>query len=224
MGEKKSDGARGNGWYHEVEIHTERLFALGILYYYILQRCCFLLPRSSFVVARHTLCGKSSSYAWSMSCILGEMGGFRPMPFALMEIFPRFGWTKSPNAARGERAAGAFVCSFFIIRSSLLLDLPVPPRFANAFAPVVLMREMTDFPPLPPSPAGGLFFSMAKPAVFTPTYALSSVAAFDFVLDEAILSSSSDRSGSSSELDAYSLSYGINIGSMLLPPVPTLPM
>ena len=81
------------------------------------------------------------------------------MPFALMEILPRFGWTKSPNAARGERWVDCslfFVVALLVI-SSLLLDLPVPPRFANAFAPVVLMREMTDFPPLPLSPAGGLF-------------------------------------------------------------------
>ena len=181
------------------------------------------------------------------------------MPFALMEILPRFGWTKSPNAARGERWVDCslfFVVALLVI-SSLLLDLP---RFAKAFALiVVLMRDMTDFPP-PPLLVfvtsvldGGLLFSMAKPAVLTlpPTYALSSVAALEFFLDEVLRtrcgeasfdrlpllrrcccwwwsssleSSESERLESSSELDAYSLSFGKNIGSMLLSPVPTLPM
>ena len=116
------------------------------------------------------------------------------MPFALMEILPRFGWTKSPNAARGERWVDCslfFVVALLVI-SSLLLDLP---RFAKAFALlVVLMRDMTDFPP-PPLLVfvtsvldGGLLFSMAKPAVLTlpPTYALSSVAALEFFLDEVL--------------------------------------
>ena len=151
------------------------------------------------------------------------------MPFALMEIFPRFGWTKSLNAARGERAAGAFVCSFFIIRSSLLLDLPVPPRFANAFRISRFDARNDRFSTTTTLSSWRTIFLHGQTSGVHIASNIRAVVrgGVRFVLDEAILSSSSsssERSGSSSELDAYSLSFGINIGSMLLPPVPTLPM